>query len=175
MLITANGRYPLNYTTAYTGRDARRLVLASGNRGEATITIGYSDHQGKFIPFKNRTFVTDTRMEIFHGVDIVPELEVLGGNPNLNLRIWVTGVNPEGLTGQLNTNPGTSGGGDAAFTFVQATTSAVWVVNHGLGKFPSTTVVDNSGAVVQAQVVHTDVNHTTITFTLPFAGKAHFN
>jgi hypothetical protein len=71
--------------------------------------------------------------------------------------------------------PAPGGGGDLSYTHNQVIAAATWNVNHGLGKFPSVTVIDSTGATVEGAVAYTDANNLTITFVSAFAGKAYLN
>ena len=66
-------------------------------------------------------------------------------------------------------------GSDANFLHTQAVASAAWVVVHGLGKYPSTTILDSSDNQVYADVHHDSINQVTVTFLVPETGKASFN
>ena len=70
---------------------------------------------------------------------------------------------------------GGGGGSDANFEFDQMSASATWVIAHSLGKYPSVTVVDSSGAVVEGYVDYTDANTLTVSFSAAFAGTAYLN
>ena len=70
-------------------------------------------------------------------------------------------------------DPGTLGS-DLNYTHTQ-TSSASWVIPHGLGKMPSVTVLDSSGNRVHGDVDYTDLNNLTITFNIAFAGVAYLN
>jgi len=59
--------------------------------------------------------------------------------------------------------------------FEQAQAANPWVITHGLGKFPSVTVVNRNNVEVQAKVTHNNDNQVTITFSGATAGKAYFN
>ena len=59
--------------------------------------------------------------------------------------------------------------------FEQAQAANPWVVTHGLGKFPSVTVVNRNNVEVKAKVTHNNDNQVTITFAGATAGKAYFN
>ena len=59
--------------------------------------------------------------------------------------------------------------------FEQAQAANPWVVTHGLGKFPSVTVVNRNNVEVKAKVTHNNDNQVTITFSGATAGKAYFN
>jgi hypothetical protein len=65
--------------------------------------------------------------------------------------------------------------GDASFVFSQATPAATWTIAHGLGKFPSVTVVDSAGSVVVGDVNYADANNLTVGFSGGFSGKAYLN
>lgn len=68
-----------------------------------------------------------------------------------------------------------SGTADKNFVFTQATNSSTWVVNHGLNKFPSVSVVNNANITVYGEVEYDSLNQVTITFHSPTNGKAYFN
>lgn len=67
------------------------------------------------------------------------------------------------------------GTGDLTYDHFQALASAVWVIAHGLGKHPSVTVVDSSGAECEGAAVHDTANQITITFSAAFGGHAYLN
>ncbi len=68
----------------------------------------------------------------------------------------------------LNTN--TTG-----FVFNQTTPSDTWVIDHGLGRFPSITVVDSAGSIVVGSVVYTTADRITVSFSGGFSGTAYLN
>lgn len=71
--------------------------------------------------------------------------------------------------------PPGSGGGSGATTYqhTQSSASALWTVNHNLGRWPSAVTVLSAGGVeVAAQVNHVSINQLTVTFAAPFAGLA---
>lgn len=79
----------------------------------------------------------------------------------------------QGLTGPSGgSTPGT---GDSNYVHPQSSPSALWTVNHGLGKFPSVSVVDSANDEVEGSVRHISVNQLTITFSAPFSGRAFIN
>ena len=49
------------------------------------------------------------------------------------------------------------------------------VVNHGLNKYPSVSVVNSANLTVYGQVEYDSLNEVTITFNSPTNGKAYFN
>ena len=61
------------------------------------------------------------------------------------------------------------------FVYPQLTPSAVWVIGHGLGNFPSVTVLDSSGNTVFGEITYTDANTVTLTFSAAFTGTAYLN
>lgn len=67
------------------------------------------------------------------------------------------------------------GVGDKTFHHVQSAPSRVWEVAHGLGKYPSVTIIGLDGGEYEAQVDHVDQNNALLTFSEPFAGYADFN
>lgn len=77
---------------------------------------------------------------------------------------WYTGVWVE-VPGTGNTNSGLYD-----FEFAAATT---WVVNHTLAGYPRVTVIDSTGAVVNASVVYNSQSQITVTFSSAVAGRVH--
>jgi hypothetical protein len=57
----------------------------------------------------------------------------------------------------------------------QAVAASSWAVTHGMGKYPSVTVIDSTGEEVEGEVQYTGLNTLTIKFSAPFAGKSFFN
>ncbi len=64
---------------------------------------------------------------------------------------------------------------DRHHTHLQASAAAEWLVAHGLGKYPSATVVDSAGDQVEGDVRFIDANTLLITFSAAFSGRAHLN
>ena len=70
--------------------------------------------------------------------------------------------------------------GNITYTHNQSTTSDTWVITHNLHRFPSVTVIDSGGTIVQGTVVYNSNKQLTITFfssssALAFQGKAYLN
>ena len=70
--------------------------------------------------------------------------------------------------------------GNITYTHNQSSTSDTWVVTHNLHRFPSVTVIDSGGTIVQGTVVYNSNLQLTITFFsggsgLVFSGKAYLN
>lgn len=66
-------------------------------------------------------------------------------------------------------------GGDRHYTHSQAVPDTVWTVTHNLGKYPSITVFDSSGAEVEGEVAHLSNAALTVTFSAGFSGYAYAN
>jgi hypothetical protein len=58
------------------------------------------------------------------------------------------------------------------YRYVQSQPAAVWTITHPLGRFPSVTVVDSAGSVVEGEVVYLSDSTLAITFSAAFAGEA---
>jgi hypothetical protein len=72
--------------------------------------------------------------------------------------------------------PGPPGvGSDSRYTHVQGAPASVWVVTHGLGKYPSVVVIDSSNEVVSGDVRFPTLNTAVLTFSGAFSGVAAFN
>ena len=73
---------------------------------------------------------------------------------------------------------GTGGGpgtGDLTYVHNQPTAASLWTINHGLGKFPSVSVVDSANNVVIGDVTYVTDHQVTISFGSSFGGKAYCN
>lgn len=64
---------------------------------------------------------------------------------------------------------------NSSYTHVQNTPSNVWVVPHGLAKYPSVTVMDSGGGLVDGDIAFDTLNRITLRFSSAFSGKAYFN
>ena len=69
---------------------------------------------------------------------------------------------------------------DKTYIHNQVAPSNTWIVNHGLNKFPSVTIVDSGGSEVKGKIDYIDNNNVTIKFysqgaLVAFSGKAYFN
>jgi hypothetical protein len=64
---------------------------------------------------------------------------------------------------------------DSTYTQCFEVASDVWTINHGLGKFPSVTVVDSANTVVVGNVDYTTSNSLVITFNAAFSGCVFLN
>ena len=61
------------------------------------------------------------------------------------------------------------------YTFVQASASATWTVQHNLDKFHSVTMALSTGQKGYGDIVYIDENNLTITFASAESGKAYMN
>ena len=59
--------------------------------------------------------------------------------------------------------------------FNQMSPSNTWSIIHNLGKYPSVTVVDSGGTVVDGNVNYINDNTIEIEFSFSFSGKAYLN
>jgi hypothetical protein len=63
----------------------------------------------------------------------------------------------------------------ARYIHTQGVASASWTINHGLGWFPSVTVVDQSKNVFYGDVRSMDSNSLVVTFYAEVSGPAYLN
>lgn len=82
------------------------------------------------------------------------------------------GQGPAGPKGDQG-DPGS--GGDLNYTHSQGAASAVWTINHSLGKYPSVTVIDSAGDEVEGTVTYPSTSQVVVTFTAAFSGTAYLN
>ena len=70
-------------------------------------------------------------------------------------------------------------GADKHYTHDQTTSSDSWVVDHGLGKYPtvqvSTELAGGTSQLGHTNITHNSTNQLTITFSAEYIGKAHCN
>jgi hypothetical protein len=72
--------------------------------------------------------------------------------------------------------PGDAGSGvDSNYVHLQNLPATSWVIVHGLAKFPSVTVVDSAGSIVEGDIHYVDTNSLTVSFSVGFSGKAYLN
>lgn len=57
----------------------------------------------------------------------------------------------------------------------QETASASWTIEHNLDNYPSVTVVDSGGTVVEGDVIYLNRNIIRVEFSAPFSGVAYLN
>lgn len=69
-------------------------------------------------------------------------------------------------------DPGLAG---VSLPFDQIVPAAVWTINHGLGRYPSVTVIDSAGDPIVGDARYPSNNVIVITFTSPLAGTAYLN
>tara|TARA_Y100001937_G_scaffold21931_1_gene31007 strand:- start:2665 stop:3879 length:1215 start_codon:yes stop_codon:yes gene_type:complete len=60
-------------------------------------------------------------------------------------------------------------------TWNQDFSASTWTINHNLGKFPSVTIVDDTGCIVYGKVTYTNQNTITVDFSASLSGKAYLN
>jgi len=83
---------------------------------------------------------------------------------------------PQGIPG-IDGPQGIPGadGNSLTFNYSQIAPSALWYIEHNLGKRPSVTIVDSGGSVVIGGIQYIDNNNITITFSAAFSGNAYLN
>lgn len=60
-----------------------------------------------------------------------------------------------------------------SFDWAQRDPSALWVIVHNLNTYPSITLVDMTGAPMEADAHYDSPNQVTLTFSSPISGSAH--
>ena len=98
---------------------------------------------------------------------VTPATQIAGRNPD-NTVGWVP-------LSTVNANfvPANTVVSASTFAYIQAMPSAFWTIVHGLGTFPSVTVTDSAGTVVEGDIFFQDSNTVTVTFAAAFAGSAY--
>ena len=62
-----------------------------------------------------------------------------------------------------------------SYAHTQSVSSATWTITHNLNKYPSVTIVDSAGTVVEGDIAYSNTNAVVVTFSSTFSGKAYFN
>lgn len=65
--------------------------------------------------------------------------------------------------------------GDKYYRHVQGIPSKVWEIHHTLSKYPSVTVTDTAGTIVEGQIEYISDSIIKVSFAAPFSGKAELN
>ena len=79
-------------------------------------------------------------------------------------------VGPQGAPGEV-----VAGTGDLKYLHEQASAADTWTITHGLGKFPSVTVVDSANDECEGSVNYISANQLVVTFSSAFSGRAFLN
>jgi len=79
-------------------------------------------------------------------------------------------LQPDLLTWTVPQAPSATG-----YVHNQIISSNNWIISHGLDKYPSVTVVDTLGRIIQGDVQYVDLNHVVVSFTGQFSGQAFLN
>ena len=61
------------------------------------------------------------------------------------------------------------------YVHYENTPNIEWTAIHNMNKYPSVTVVDSAGSIVEGAVDYLSLNSCKITFCGAFSGKAYFN
>jgi hypothetical protein len=61
------------------------------------------------------------------------------------------------------------------YEYIQTLPSAIWEIEHNLNKFPTVTVTDSAGSVVEGDIYFVNYNKIRIEFSVAFSGKAYLN
>jgi hypothetical protein len=81
-------------------------------------------------------------------------------------QITVAAPGPQG-------QPGVFDPGDIFYVHTQASSSAVWTINHNLTGNPTAVVLDSAGTQCEGTFSYPTLNQMVITFTAAFSGTAY--
>ena len=70
---------------------------------------------------------------------------------------------------------GPAGPGPETYVHTQSVPSAAWTIDHGLGRYPSVSVVDSAGSVIICNVRYDTASSLVALFSAAFAGHAYLN
>ncbi|AWN43179.1 hypothetical protein [Methylobacterium durans] len=71
--------------------------------------------------------------------------------------------------------PGQDGEAVSRAVIVQAQAASVWILTHGLNRFPGVTLIDSAGDVFDGDTRYVDANTIVVTLIAPTAGTAFLN
>jgi len=134
--------------------------------GQEILIVNQNDPES-FGHYTINTYTVDLNNDQYYDLAI----SFLGGNGSINIDNFYDIIN---FTFGDNA-------GDKTFVYPQAVPATTWgdgnpkMVNHGLNKFPSITVVDSADSVVIGDYTYVDNNNVILEFSAAFAGKAYFN
>jgi hypothetical protein len=95
--------------------------------------------------------------------------------PNDNVIIALFDNGAEGIIIEnLSRNSGQNNPGET-YIHTQIAPTSLWVIQHNLNKFPSTTIVDSAGSEVIGDKVYVSSDCIEVTFKSAFAGLAFLN
>ncbi len=106
-----------------------------------------------------------------HGIADTRELETKGGAQTKAQAARMSAqAYADSLVGVGNqARPGNT------FVFTQLSPQTVWSITHNLNSYPSVTVVDSAGTVVEGDPQYLSANALTVTFSSAFSGAAYLN
>jgi hypothetical protein len=50
--------------------------------------------------------------------------------------------------------------------------AATWIIDHNLNRYPQVTLIDDTGAMFEADIFYNSLNQVTVSFAQPTSGKA---
>lgn len=62
-----------------------------------------------------------------------------------------------------------------AYVHIQDVASAMWQIAHNLNYFPSITVIDSGGSVVEGEIIYVNANQVDVGFSGGFTGVAYLS
>ena len=65
--------------------------------------------------------------------------------------------------------------GRVSYDHTQGSASDTWVINHNLGFKPNVTVVDSAGTIYEGEIMYTNTNSLTVSFSASFSGRAYLS
>ena len=125
------------------------------------VLISSQEEVGSFGHYTVLSYSVDSGNSSFYNL----ELGYIGGNGNIIADKYYDIIN-FALSGDSS---------DKTFVYNQGTPSAVWTIQHNLGKFPSVTAVNSNNIQGFGEVQYINSNNLTITFSAGFSGKAYLN
>ena len=142
---------------ASSGGSGSQTLAFSASTGDLNISDGNTVNLDDRYSFTGHTHPTDNTDDHITGATFSASTDEL----NLNMASGST------ISVEINT--------DKTYYHNEGIPSSSWSVNHGLGKYPSVTIINSVNDVVEGHIDYVDLNNIILTFSAAFSGDAIFN
>ena len=105
----------------------------------------------------------------------MPSVTNIGATPQYKNDNVGQALNPIDIGNKSSTGTHLEDDDNSTNVFTQSIPSIIWVVLHKLNRFPSVTLVDSMGRVVQPDIEYISPDEIHISFAFPMIGKAYLN
>ena len=135
-------------------------IIEGGNIDEVTIQPN-ANNKWEVQAVKNRNTASGATQPVYDWVGTQAEYidqDIASQHPD-----WLCYITDDMF------NPGST------FVFEQGDAAVTWYVTHNLNKYPSVTVVDSAGTMIDCTVIYINSNECELRFNAAFKGTAYLN